>query len=247
MPFHKFILNQEDSFYNFSKDITFENIYNGRQGAIIVNSNNDTDSVPIVRSTTVFNNPAQSFKQVHYDLIKNIRDTTQFEAKFNNAMIEIYDNQYRTMGYHSDQALDIADDSYICIFSCYKNPTDNNTRKLYNKQKGPKESLKNSECINLEHNSVVIFDKHTNSEWVHKIVLENNNASFDNKWLGITFRLSKTFINSKEPLMLINKNDNKDLYSEYITQRSWENKEVGFVWPITNVTISPSDIMPIKK
>ena len=38
-----------------------------------------------------------------------------------------------TMKYHSDQALDLADNSYICIFSCYDNPINLRTLRIKNK------------------------------------------------------------------------------------------------------------------
>ena len=37
-------------------------------------------------------------------------------------MVEIYSYEYKTMRFHSDQALDLEPNSWICIYSIYSNP-----------------------------------------------------------------------------------------------------------------------------
>lgn len=51
--------------------------------------------------------------------------------------------------------------------------------------------LECSEII-LENNSIILFNSLTNYNYYHKIIL--NIYSSDNRWLGITFRLSKIVI-----------------------------------------------------
>ena len=50
-------------------------------------------------------------------------------------MIEIYDSKYCKMGFHTDQSLDLQENSYIGIFSCYNDPTTKDLRKLKVKNK----------------------------------------------------------------------------------------------------------------
>ena len=139
--FHKYQLDLIDNLFNeLSKTTNFENITNGRDGAVLVNNNN---IIPLVRTTTKYNNPAQLFSQIHYDIIDKIKKiTTINNLEFNNALIEIYNNDYKSMGEHSDQALDLADNSYICLFSCYNNPLAKNIRTLKIKNKVVKIFLK---------------------------------------------------------------------------------------------------------
>ncbi len=182
--FTKFIIDFGiNKFDDLSKSINLENIIGGRKGAVLVDCKNDL--IPIVRTTTAYNKPVQRFLPIHCEIIKNIKKTHNLE--FNNALIEIYGSSYRKMGYHSDQSLDLVNDSYICLFSHYNDPSTIGKRKLVIKEKV---SGATSEII-LDHNSAVLFSVSTNSKWMHKIILDKQT---DNLWLGITFRLSKTFI-----------------------------------------------------
>ena len=93
------------------------------------------------------------------------------------------------MGYHTDQSLDLQEDSFICIFSCYKNVTvPSDLRKLQVKNKSTKKSFD----IKLENNSIILFSTSDNKKHLHKIALDCKKST--NEWLGITFRLSKTLI-----------------------------------------------------
>ena len=120
-----------DTFTKFSESVVFENVCNGRKAANLADYKNDL--IPLVRTTTSYNNPVQKFLPIHYELVENIRNVSEIkEIELNNAMIEI-EPKYRNMGYHSDQMLDLVEDSYICIFSCYDNISaekNNDTRKL---------------------------------------------------------------------------------------------------------------------
>lgn len=46
--------------------------------------------------------------------------------------------------------------------------------------------------ISMIHNSIIIFSTKTNKHHKHKIILDN--MSDDSEWMGVTFRLSKTFV-----------------------------------------------------
>ena len=240
--FHRYNLDFSDNIFDELLKITkFEKITNGREGAILINDNN---IIPLVRSTTKYNNPVQLFTQTHNNIIKNIKKITNIDnLNFNNALIEIYSNDYKNMGEHSDQTLDLADNSYICLFSCYNNPTAKNIRMLKVKNK----INNNTNDFELDHNSIVIFSNETNKKYLHKIVLEN--IMDDALWIGITFRLSKTFIkfineipyfnNSEIELKMATTEESK----EYYKCRSMENKSIDYIWPEIRYTISESDII----
>jgi hypothetical protein len=116
--FYKIDLTYSDNFRSLSTGTIFEDITKGRKGAVLADLT--SDKVPLVRTTTRYNNPVQAFTDVHYQLMDIIRSVDS-NLLFNNALIEIYNDNYVTMGFHSDQALDLEENSYICIFSCYEN------------------------------------------------------------------------------------------------------------------------------
>jgi hypothetical protein len=63
--FEKFIINyQKNLFEDLSNSTNFENVINGRKGAILVDYKNNI--VPMVRTTTIYNNPVQKFLLIHY-------------------------------------------------------------------------------------------------------------------------------------------------------------------------------------
>lgn len=243
--FEKYIIDyQDDIFEQLVNSCKFENITEGRKATNLIDYKNDL--IPIVRTTSVYHESIQLFKPIHYDIIDKIkRITNNNYLKFNNALIEIYDSRYRNMKFHSDQALDLADDSFICLFSCYDKQKVN-TRKLKIKNKT---TLECSE-ISLDHNSVVLFSTTTNRNYLHKIVLEGN-ASND-KWLGITFRLSKTFVKFVDEIPyfyqtgIILKMANDDEKRQFIKYRSQENSSVTFCYPEINYTISVSDMLMVN-
>ena len=243
--FTKFIIDyQKNIFEELSKSIEFDDLIVGRKGANIVDYKNNL--VPIVRTTTNYNKPTQKFLPIHYNIIENIKKSSKIEGlELNNALIEIYDSQYRTMGFHSDQAMDLAENSYICIFSCYDDPL-SDIRKLKIKNK---ETDEHSE-IQLEHNSVTIFSTETNKKHLHRIILETN--KLNSKWLGITFRLSKTFIQfineipyfyPGDKVLRMSNEEEKKLFRKY---KGIENSKIGYDYPEIDYTISIGDMIPIK-
>lgn len=243
-PFTKFIIDYKTNiFEELSTSAQFEDTHNGRKGKNLIDYKNNL--VPIIRTTTIYNKPAQKFLPIHHNIIENIKKISKIQdLELNNALIEIYDNRYRTMKFHSDQSLDLAENSYICVFSCYDDPTD--IRKLKIKEKSSEE---HSEIL-LEHNSVVIFSTETNKNYQHKIILETSKSK--NRWLGITFRLSKTFIKFVNEIPYFNSNNkilrisNKDERKEFSKHKGIENLKNGYDYPEIDYTISISDTLPVK-
>lgn len=234
-----------NSFNDLFHQTDFEDITVGRKGAVLTDVKNDI--IPILRTTTKYIKPAQKFKQIHYDIMKKIREKSNVKnIWFNNALIEMYDKRYVTMGFHTDQALDLAEDSYIAIYSCYENPLTTNYRKLIIKNKLTNELSE----IDMEQNSVILFNSQTNQKYLHKIILENVNDN--NRWVGITFRLSKTFIQHVDNIPYFHKTDkvlrlaSDEEIKNFYRLRGEENKSSGFKYPEINYTISGSDMLPIK-
>lgn len=261
------LYNKDNLFEQLAVGTEFEHITDGRVGAVVADFKDNF--IPLVRTTTKYEKPTQKFTNLHYELVERIkRFSAKPDLKLNNALIEIYDDNYRKMGFHSDQALDLEDDSYIAVYSCYKNPMKSavNPRKLVVKKKVPKGESSKCFKIDMHHDTVILFSTKTNREHLHKIVLEGNKFD-ENKWLGMTFRLSKTFVQNiimkeHEPLCSYSciSTTNKGVYrgALYFTQatereahefyklRSKENKTVDFEYPLITYTISPSDLIPIS-
>ncbi len=233
-------------FENLFASVRFEETGKGRQGAVLVKPN-AAGCIPIVRTTTRYNAPAQCFRQVHERLARRIQERASIPVGFNNALIENYTNAYATMGGHSDQALDLADGSFIAIFSCYQYPElANPPRKLLVESK---ESESAKAEIPLLQNHVVVFSVAANRRLRHKIVLNASRATPENRWLGITFRTSKTLVRFRDegayflddvPLTLAN----DDQKREFFHLRRRENDETDFTYPRLTYTISESDLMP---
>lgn len=235
--FTKIFLDYENIYDELSKSAPFEAIANGRHGGVLVE---DNVNIPIVRTTSIYKNPAKKFTALHNDIINKIKKNSKINnLNLNNALIEIYDSNYKTMGYHTDQSLDLDENSYICIYSCYQYPEQNiRTLKIKNKITNDINNIK------LDHNSVVIFSYETNYNHLHKIILDNSDK---NNWLGITFRFSKTFVNIIDNIPYINnivlKLASDTEKKEFIKLRSDENKNLKYKYPVINYTLSPSDLI----
>ena len=229
--------DQQDSFVALSNGVQLEKFSETRQGAIVVRSVNGL--VPIVRTTTSYNHSSQHFTSAHYDLIDSIKKATgHSKLQFNNAMIEIYEPAYTKMGFHSDQSLDLARDSTICIFSCYENEDEPYPRKLAIKNK---ENGSISEMV-MEHNSCVIFSTLANDNHLHKIVSGFNRCT--SRWLGLTLRLSDTFVYSRGEDMFFAEDDVKlrraseSERKEFCRHKSLENAQIGYRYPSITYTLS---------
>lgn len=259
--FHYYVLPlEEDLFSRLSVSADFEDVGNGRKGIHLVKEGEE--GIPIVRTTTKYSKPANSFSQLHLRIAECIRnEALQFPGieaealRFNNALIEIYDPGYSKMKYHSDQALDLEAESYIALFSCYRqsgNLPVSALRKLKIKSKTSGEEFE----FTLENNSVILFSASTNAGYQHSIILESLRGSKppdpDNRWLGITFRVSATYIHFRDhlpffidgaPLTLADEDQARAFY----TLRAQENESVDFTYPVIPFTISLSDtLLPLR-
>jgi hypothetical protein len=251
--FHKITLDLKSNLFNeLSVATDFEPVAKGRIGNHLVNVSGL--GIPIVRTTTKYNIPANNFSAIHHMLTERINATTDGMAalQFNNALIEVYDASYYKMNYHSDQSLDLDNNSYIGLFTCYERPdelSEQHTRKLKIKDKVSDAEFEYS----LTHNSVMLFSVETNTKFLHKIVLDAapNLKTPDNKWLGITFRTSKTYITFEDnvprfangaPLELANKEQETEFYK----LRGQENRSMDFVYPELGYTLNVADLMRPK-
>lgn len=235
-------------FGELANSVKFESIARGREGTNIVKIDNNL--VPIVRTTTPYTDSAQNFNQTHNKLIELVCQTFSTSAytkvkttDFNNGMCEIYTGEYRKMGWHTDQSLDLEPNSWICICSFYEDISIKNYRKLVVQNKTNKETFE----IILKPNYVVMFSTNTNSHYIHKIVLPNEDPT--SRWLGITLRKSKTLIDFSGGKPVI-ANTNQQLHlasveekSQIIKLKGIENNLVDFNYPPIYYTISPSDLI----
>jgi hypothetical protein len=255
--FYQFSLSLEDTqFESLFKSVIFEDVGKGRKGNHLVKVS--ATGIPLVRTTTKYTIPAHDFSSIHNTIAEQIetivKDTPEIpfsEVSFNNALIEIYNREYTKMKYHSDQCLDIAPDSFIALFSCYEQPTEVSKQVLRKLKVRDKVTLKEFEFV-LENNSVVFFSVENNSKFQHKIVLEPVSGKkedfLENRWLGITFRTSKTFIQFKDdvpyfsdgtPLELADETQRRNFYMT----RGEENKSMDFEYPTITYTLSEGDLM----
>jgi hypothetical protein len=202
----------------------------------------DPSGIPIVRTTTSYQAPARLFQPLHERLAQQISESGLLPQPFNNALVEHYTSAYRTMKRHSDQAQDLADDSWIAVYSCYRAP-EQPSRRL---RVQPKESGDAFE-VPLDHHNVVVFSLATNQRFTHAITLRA--PAPDNEWLGITFRTSTTrlrFVDGQPTLpsgarlTLANEDQRRELFQ----LRRRENEETSFVYPSLSYTVSASDLLP---
>ncbi|MBT9544309.1 MAG: hypothetical protein IV090_02875 [Candidatus Sericytochromatia bacterium] len=246
-PFRVYRLeNQANLFDSLYGSVRFETLGKGRQGSVLIKPS-ESGGIPIVRTTTVYSAPAQLFSLEHERLAQQIQERALLPMGFNNALIETYTHAYTHMGSHSDLALDLAEGSFIALFSCYKYPElTSSPRKLLIESKQP--GGKKSEIV-LAHNSFVLFSVECNRHYRHKIVLETASPKSDNPWLGITFRCSKTFLHFRDQVAYFADNTpltlaNQEELSAFYPMRRRENQEMDFRYPDLTYTLSASDMMP---
>lgn len=255
--FYKITLDVETNLFNELLNVTdFESIAKGRIGNHLVNVSDQ--GVPIVRTTTKYSIPAHHFSFIHHMIVARINDTIGKNnpegipaLHFNNALIEVYDANYAKMNYHSDQSLDLDSDSYIGLFSCYEKTAElsgQHIRKLKIKDKVSNEEFE----MSLTHHSVVLFSVANNNKFLHKIVLDaapnSKLLASDNKWLGVTFRTSKTYIQFKNGLPYFSNGKllelaNKEQEAEFYKLRGEENRSLDFVYPELGYTVNVGDTM----
>ncbi|CAM5436818.1 alpha-ketoglutarate-dependent dioxygenase AlkB [Streptomyces tanashiensis] len=235
----------EDLFAELSASALLEDVGKGRRGAVLTRID-EAGGVPLVRTTTRYDSPPQRFRAVHERLAQRIQERAALSVGFNNALIESYTNAYTTMGSHSDQALDLADESFIAVFSCYQHPEAGPPRKLvFESKEGEGEGFE----IPLAHNSVVAFSVGSNRRLKHKIVLDRPVRAADNQWLGVTFRTSKTLVRFRDghaylPQGVRLASADDEQRREFYRLRRRENNETDFSYPLLAYTVSESDLMP---
>lgn len=244
--------HETNPFVELFASVEWLNVGKGRLGNVLVKPD-ATRGVPIVRTTTSYSVAAQSFRSVHTRLAEQIQRRACLPANctFNNALIEHYNNSYVTMGFHSDQEIDLDAGTYIAVFSCYKYPEIvRPLRKLMVESKEPGGTKFE---IPLTHNSVIVWSLDTNRRFRHKIVLEQvkqvGGKSNENEWLGITFRTSKTFVQLWDGQARFEDGTGftlatQDQRNDFFKMRRRENEETDFVYPHLPYTISLSDLLP---
>ncbi|MGW6706089.1 hypothetical protein ACWGDE_14525 [Streptomyces sp. NPDC054956] len=236
---------EENLFAELSASARWEDVGKGRRGAVLARTDG-AGGVPLVRTTTRYGSPTQHFRAVHERLARLIQERAALAAGFNNALIESYTNAYTTMGAHCDQALDLADGSFIAVFSCYRHPEEGPPRKLIFESKDPGgEKFE----IPLVHHGVVAFSVASNRRLRHKIVLDAPGRAADNEWLGLTFRTSKTFVRFRDGHAYLPQGArltaaDEEQSQEFYRLRRRENKETDFTYPPLTYTVSESDLMP---
>ncbi|MFD7981435.1 hypothetical protein [Streptomyces sp. NPDC059071] len=236
---------EENLFAELSASVRWEDVGKGRRAAVIARVD-ASGEVPLVRTTARYGSPAQRFRPAHERLAQRIQERAALPADFNNALVETYTNAYRTMGSHSDQALDLADESFIALFSCYEDPGASPSRKLiFESKDGGGEKHE----ILLAHHGVVAFSLETNRRLRHRIVWDAPAGTADNPWLGVTFRTSKTFVRFRDGHAYLPHGarlvpaDDEQRRAFYRLRRR-ENDEADFVYPALTCTVSESDLMP---
>ncbi|MFH7597939.1 hypothetical protein WDV06_22945 [Streptomyces racemochromogenes] len=237
---------EEDWFAQLSESTPMEDVGKGRRGAVLTRAGEAADGVPLVRTTTRYGSPARRFRAVHERLARQVGERAGLPAGFNNALVENYTNAYTTMGGHSDQALDLADGSFIAVFSCYRNPGAGPLRKLVFTSKGPDAETFE---IPLAHHGVVAFSTAANRRLRHKIVAEAPVPAADNQWLGVTFRTSKTLVRYRDGHAYLAGDvrllpADEEQRHEFFGLRRRENRETDFVYPPLTYTLSESDLLP---
>ncbi|OKJ02510.1 hypothetical protein AMK18_14045 [Streptomyces sp. CB01249] len=237
---------EADRFAELCAATPMEDVGKGRKGAVLTRP--DTDGgVPLVRTTTRYARPALRFRDVHARLAAEVRERAGLPAAFDNALAERYASAYTTMGRHCDQALDLAEDTFIAVFSCYRDPDAYPRRKLVfeSKERPDAGTLE----IPLVHNGVVAFSVAANRRLRHRILADPAGGAGDNEWLGLTFRTSKTLLRFRDgvpylpqgvPLTLADEARGREFYG----LRRRENEETDFAYPALDRTVSASDLLP---
>ncbi|SEL98240.1 alpha-ketoglutarate-dependent dioxygenase AlkB [Streptacidiphilus jiangxiensis] len=238
---------ERDLFAELSDAARWEEVGKGRQGAVLA-AVDERWGVPLVRTTTQYRHPTQPFREVHERLAQRIQERAGISVAFNNALVERYTNAYTTMGAHSDQALDLAEESFIAVFSCYRNPEAEPPRKLVVESKTSEGERVE---IPLLHHGVVAFSVASNRRLRHRIVLEKPVPAVDNEWLGVTFRTSKTFLRFREGHALLADGArlvaaDEEQRQEFYRLRRRENSETDFAYPPLTYTLSGSDLLAVS-
>ncbi|MEU2021132.1 hypothetical protein ABZ565_02955 [Streptomyces sp. NPDC016469] len=237
---------EADRFPELCAATPMEDVGKGRKGAVLTRPDAD-GGVPLVRTTTRYARPALRFRDVHERLAREAGERAGLPADFDNALAERYSSAYTTMGRHCDQALDLAEESYIAVFSCYRDPEAVPRRKLVFESK--EEPGSGTLEIPLVHNGVVAFSVAANRRLRHRILADPPGRFGDNEWLGITFRTSKTVLRFRDGVPYLPQGVRLTLADEeqgraFYGLRRRENEETDFAYPALSCTVSASDLLP---
>lgn len=240
--FLKFNLDFSDNFYGcLIKSIDFGDVVNGKSNCVFSSTQNDT--FPIVRTATKNTNSIKKFKLIHDDIGEVIKNKASLPNKFNNAMAELNLAGHKRAKFHSEQSLDLMEDSHIAIFTCYpKNTKPSNYHKLVVKNK---KSGEISSSV-LENNSVILFSIQTNFKFWHKIV--PNEGDVDSSRLSMIFRCSKTYVAMIKGIPILKNGKELTLATEeeeltFYYFCGQENRNIVFEYPEINYTVSYGDLL----
>ena len=236
--------DHEAWFEALAESVRWQDVSKGRQGAVLVLPH-EYRGTPIVRTTTRYVIPAQRFRSVHQRLADRITAVAALPWGLNNALIERYRSTYTKMGFHSDQALDLLPNSFVAVFSCYRDPAAARRVLVIESKESPGQTFE----IPMLHNHVVVFSLQTNQRFRHKIVLDRSaDVPQDNEWIGVTYRTSKTFVRVVEGQATFEDGSALQLATEdeapsFFQLRRRENQETDFSYPPISFTVSASDLM----
>ncbi len=234
--------------YDLCSSVSYDDIYNeiiwdpATRGACVEQSilvQPENDQVPIVRSTYA---PKYQIIPPHCKSILKaaqiVLEQNQSHVVFNNVLAECYQAEKRRMAFHTDQALDLKDDTFICLYSIYNDESEPNLRKLVVRNK----TTQVVEEIALLHKSIVVFSTNTNRHFLHKIVSPNERPT-SSEWIGLTFRCSKTSIIELNGRLWTSDGNPLDIASdeqlkEFYANKKQENKQINFQWPNTPYVVN---------
>jgi hypothetical protein len=246
---HGFTATQIDlgaTFEQLEASLRFETVAIGRKGVHLTRPG--PRGVPLVRTTTCYRDAAQPFGSLHEAIVERVVAASCLpQPGFNHALAELYEPQYRKMGYHSDQALDLDPGSTVAVVSCYDRdvgPDDRGVRQLMVKSKTTDERF----TLPMQHGSVIEFSVATNARFAHKIILPTADANAP-RWIGLTLRQAKTFVTWRDGKPYFE--DGSALVLADDEQRHTffrlcgaENRAPEFEYPPLHFTVSDGDLLP---
>ncbi len=234
-----YICNLTDvSYFDVKKFYTLKNTYKDIQEVDIISS--ESLFKPINRMANGASVAKYKFNEFHNNVIKKIKELTGLKLYFNTAKIEIYTNKYTKMKYHTDCSLDLKEDSYIAILSQYEYKCNKNCNRFLSIKSKADNKITEIEMLN---NSVILFDLETNSKHIHSI-FKKHITSCECKWIGTTFKYSKTFaLQYKKALYLYPffkkiTQATEEQKHEFYRCRKEENQRLMYTYPDINYFIN---------
>jgi hypothetical protein len=238
-----FVPGNRDWFKELKENSPLELVTSGRWGGNVVKAK-DKGAVPLFRTTSCYQNKNQLFSPVHFDLLSSL--DVPGAKDFNTGLVEVYNNSYRSMKFHTDQSLDLAKGTVICVCTFYSTGFQCENRKLTIKNK----TTGQVQTIPLLHNSAVWFDEETNRHHVHQITLHDTETKENIECLLVTLRTSKTkldfhsgvpvFLQTGKELTLATKEEQNQMYQ----WKGLENKQTSFEYPDdVSFTLNSGDLL----